>query len=382
MIRILYLITGTNVGGTERTLFEICRRLDGRRHAPTVVSLKKEGPLAAAIREQGTEVLSLGMREEADWLSSLEFGFGLLRLPRLLKGRTFDILHSFLYRANIFGRIAAARCGIGKVVNSVRVTSEEESLLMRRLDVMTLRRADGFCALSPLLARDLRDRLAIPREKITVIPNAVDTAAADSALRLGRQEARASLGLSPADMVFLSLSRLHPQKGLFTLLEAFRPVALTHPRGRLLVAGEGPEREALEERARELGIGPQVTFPGPVSSPWPLLAAADVFVLPSLYEGMPNALLEAMAASLPVVATSVGAVTEMVDDGEEGIVVPPGDGQALAEALDKLSWSADLRHTMGGRGRRRVEESFRPEVMMEKLGSLYERILREDSPSP
>jgi glycosyltransferase involved in cell wall biosynthesis len=97
---------------------------------------------------------------------------------------------------------------------------------------------------------------------------------------------------------------------------------------------------------------------------------------------MPNALLEAMAASLPVVATSVGAVTEMVDDGEEGIVVPPGDGQALAEALDKLAWSADLRRTMGGRGRQRVEESFRPELMMEKLEALYEHVLRDDAPPP
>ena len=375
MIRILYLITSTNVGGTERTLFEICRRLDRRRHAPTVVSLKREGPLAAAIRKQGVEVLSLGMREEADWLSSLEFGLGLLRLPRMLRGRTFDILHSFLYRANLFGRIVAPRCRIGKVVNSVRVTSEEESPLMRRLDAMTLYRADGFCALSPLLARDLRDRLAIPREKITVIPNAVDTAAADSALRRGRLEARSSLGLSPADMVFLSLSRLHPQKGLFTLLEAFRPVALTHPRGHLIVAGEGPERESLEERARELGIGPQVTFPGPVSSPWPLMAAADIFVLPSLYEGMPNALLEAMAARLPVVATDRGAVPDMIVDGREGFVVPPEDPAALQAALDRLAWSADMRRTMGDRGRHRVEEDFRPEAVIERLDRLYGKLL-------
>jgi hypothetical protein len=103
MRKILYLITGTKVGGTERSLLEICRRLDRDRYLPTVVSLKKEGPVGAMIREAGVDVISLNMGESAGLFSTVEFAAGLLHLPRLLRGRSFDILHSFLFRANIFG---------------------------------------------------------------------------------------------------------------------------------------------------------------------------------------------------------------------------------------------------------------------------------------
>jgi glycosyltransferase involved in cell wall biosynthesis len=375
MIRILYLITGTSIGGTERVLADICGRLDRRRYLPTVVSLKKEGPVASRLRDQGVEVLSLNMREAADWLSTVECALGLWRLPRMLKGRSFDILHSFLYRANIFGRLAAPRCGIARVVNAVRVTAEEESPLMRRLDAGTIHRADAVCALSESLARELKDRLGLSPEKIAVIPNGLDTEAADRALRESRGESRLRLGLSPADMVVAAIGRLHRQKGHSALLEAFRPFSLDHPRGRLILAGEGPEGPALRAQAERLRIAPHVLFAGPVSSPWPILAAADIFVLSSLYEGMPNVLLEAMAASLPVVATSVGAVPEMITDGREGLMVPPGDPGALADALNRLSWSADLRQEMGRCGRRRVEESFRPDVTVERLDRLYRSLL-------
>lgn len=377
MTRILYLITGTAVGGAERTLADICRRLDRDRYLPTVLSLKKEGPLAARIRSFGVEVLSLKMREAADTISAAEFALGLWRVPRLLGSRSFDILHSFLYRANLFGRLAAPRCGIGKVVNSVRVTPEEESSLMRRIDRGTIGRVDAVCVLSRSLGASLGSRLDIPPRKVHVIPNGVDTAAADAALAGGRAEARSQFGLSPADMVVAAVGRLHRQKGFSTLLEAFRPFALEHPRGRLLVAGEGPERTMLEEKADSLRISPQVTFLGRLSSTWPLLAAADMFVLSSLYEGMPNALLEAMAARLPVVATDRGAVPEMITDGREGFVVPPEDPAALGGALDRLAWSADLRRTMGDRGRRRVEEDFRPEAVVGKLDRLYGKLLAD-----
>lgn len=375
MTRILYLITGTAVGGAERTLADICRRLDRNRYLPTVLSLKKDGPLARQIRDSGVEVLSLNMREAADMISAVEFALGLWRIPRLLGGRSFDILHSFLYRANLFGRLAAPRCGIGKVVNSVRVTPEEESSLMRRIDGRTIGRADAVCVLSESLGRSLGIRLAIPPHKVHVIPNGVDTDAADAALREGRAGARSHFGLSPADMVVAAVGRLHRQKGFSTLLEAFRPFALEHPRGRLIVAGEGPERTVLEEKAGALGIAPQVTFLGGLPSTWPLLAAADIFVLSSLYEGMPNALLEAMAARLPVVATDRGAVPDMIVDGREGFIVPPEDPAALQAALDRLAWSADLRRTMGDRGRHRVEEDFRPEAVIEKLDRLYGKLL-------
>jgi glycosyltransferase involved in cell wall biosynthesis len=375
MRNILYLVTSTNVGGTERSLLEICRRLDRSRYHPVVVSLKKEGPVAPMIRDLDIEVMSLGMRENAGIFSPVEFAAGLLRLPRLLGGRSFDLLHSFLFRANIFGRLAARRCGIARTVSSYRGTLEEPKPWMLSLDRATLGRADALCTLSESLAAEVRERLRAPPERIAVIPNGIDAAAAEKAVADCAPHARQRLGLSPADLVLASVGRLHAEKGLPFLLEAFRTFLHEHPRAVLLLAGDGPEGESLRKQAEALRIAGSVRFLGTLLSPWELLAAADIFVLASVYEGMPNALLEAMAASLPVVATAVGAVPEMVEDGSEGLVVSPGDPAALTAALERLAWSADLRKEMGARGRRKAGQAYSVDKATGKLENLYERLL-------
>ena len=374
MRNILYLVTSTNVGGTERSLLEICRRLDRSRYQPVVVSLKKEGPVAPMIRDLGTEVISLGMREEAGVLSAVEFALGLLRFPRLLRGRSFDLLHSFLFRANIFGRLAARRCGIARTVSSYRGTLEEPKDWMLSLDRATLERADALCTLSETLAAELRDRLRAPPGKITVIPNGIDVPAARNAVADCAPHARRRLGLSPADMVLAAVGRLHAEKGLPFLLEAFRPFLHEHPRAVLLLAGDGPERERLQEQAEDLRVAERVRFLGTLSSPWEVLAASDIFVLSSVFEGMPNALLEAMAAALPVVATRVGTVPEMIGDGREGFVVPPRDAPSITAALERLAWSTDLRKSMGLRGRERAVKDFSPAAALAKLEALYESL--------
>ena len=133
------------------------------------------------------------------------------------------------------------------------------------------------------------------------------------------------------------------------LVGAFHALLQVHPTARLLLAGDGPDRAARSRRPVEaLRLGPFVRFLGTLADPWPLLAAADIFALPSLWEGMPNALLEAMAAGLPAVATAVGAVPEMVVDGREALVVPPGDAGALARALAELAACAGAAARDGG----------------------------------
>jgi glycosyltransferase involved in cell wall biosynthesis len=380
MISVLYLITSTTVGGTERSLFEICRRLDRQAFSPTVVSLKAEGPVAAEIRNLGVEVLSLGMRESADWLSVPEFVLGIHRLPRLLRGRKFDVLHSFLYRANLLGRFTAGRCGIAKQVASFRGTLEEPKGWMVALDRRTAARTDIFCTLSESLARELRERLGVAGERVAVIPNGIDLAAADRALAAARPAARERFGLSPADFVVGTVGRLHREKNLDLLLDAFRTFSLDHPRGTLLIAGDGPERSSLPARAEELRIAGKVRFLGVVRHPWEVLAAADLFALSSRYEGMPNVILEAMAASLPVVATAVGAVPEMIEDGREGLLVPPGDSGSFAAALHRLARNGDLRRVMGARGRERAGKHFRSEETVAALEGLYRSLVSERGP--
>ena len=174
-----------------------------------------------------------------------------------------------------------------------------------------------------------------------------------------------------------SLGRLHPQKGFSDLLTAFAQVRQRIPSVRLFVAGDGELRDDLEAQARSLGMAAVVTFAGVRADVSEVLAALDVFVLPSLWEGMPNAVLEAMASGLPVVATAVGGTPEVVVDGVTGLLVPPQDPGALAQAIGHLLRDPDLRRRMGRAGRRRVEEHFDVRETVRQVESLYETLLRE-----
>jgi glycosyltransferase involved in cell wall biosynthesis len=376
MARVLYLITATGVGGTEIALWQLLRRLDRSRWEPTVVSLKPPGAVAGRIRDLGIEVLSPGIGDETGALAAVELFLAARRLPRLLGGRQFDLIHSFLYRANFLARLAAPRLGRPPLINAVRVTAEEERPWMRRVDRWSSSRVTCFLALSPALAEDLGRRLGLPAGRVRSIANGVDLAEADRALAAARPEARRQLGLFPPDVAIAWIGRLHRQKGLVHLLGAFHTLLQTHPTARLLLAGDGPDRPALEAAVEALRLAPFVRFLGPQAGPWALLAGADIFVLPSLWEGMPNALLEAMAAGLPSVATAVGAVPEMVADGREAILVPPGDAGALARALAELAGSPARRHEMGARARRRLEETYRIEATVEQTERLYDELAR------
>jgi glycosyltransferase involved in cell wall biosynthesis len=208
-----------------------------------------------------------------------------------------------------------------------------------------------------------------------VIPNGIDLAEADAALAIGREEARRRMGIFPTDLAVACVGRFHAEKGVAHLVGAFHALLQAHPTARLLLAGDGPARRSLETTVEALRLGPFVQFLGTVASPWPLLAAADIFALPSLWEGMPNALLEAMAAGLPAVATAVGAVPEMAVDGREALLVPPGDTGALARALAELAAAPARRREMGALARQRVEGAYRVEAAVAQTERLYDELL-------
>ena len=381
MARVLYLITSSGVGGAELALWQLLRRLDRSRWEPTVVSLKPPGEIAARIGSLGVEVLSPGVGDETGVLAALELFVEARRLPRLLGGRRFDIVHSLLFRANLLARLAVARLGRPPLINAIRVTPEEEGPWMRRVDRLTSRRVTCYLALSGNLAAKLEARLSLPAGRVRAIANGVDLVEADLALAAARPTARRQFGIFPPEIAIACVGRLHPQKGLVHLLGAFHALLKLHPTARLLLAGDGPDRPALEGTVRTLRLGPFVRFLGTLAAPWPLLAAADMFVLPSLWEGMPNALLEAMAAGLPCVATAVGAVPEMVVDGREALVVPPGDVGALARALAELAASPARRREMGAHARQRVETAFRIEATVAQTERLYDELLARPGPA-
>jgi glycosyltransferase involved in cell wall biosynthesis len=205
--------------------------------------------------------------------------------------------------------------------------------------------------------------------KLTVIPNGVDVAALSAGIG-GRSRIRDELRLLPAEFVWLAIGRLLPQKDYPTLLQAFK--SLADDQTRLLIVGRGPLLEKLQQQVQQLGIASQVTFLGVRYDIGALLAAADAFVLSSAWEGMPNVVMEALAAGTPVVATRVGGVPELVDSGRSGFVVPPRDPGALSQAMQQLmALPPEQRQKMGRTGRNHVSTHYSLAAMADRWMALY-----------
>jgi glycosyltransferase involved in cell wall biosynthesis len=216
--------------------------------------------------------------------------------------------------------------------------------------------------------------IRIRPDRLLVIPNGIsleDVPPADPA------EARAILGLSADTLVMGTVGRLQPVKGTRYLLEAFTQLAAVHEDVVLLLVGDGPERASLQVLAQQLGIAKSVRFLGDRQDVSRCLHTMDVFVLPSIWEGMPNAALEAMAVGLPVVATAAGGTPEVVVDGVTGLLVPPRDPDALARAVARLLRDSDLRRTMGQAGRVRAKQRFSIEETVRRTEELYTTLLKE-----
>jgi glycosyltransferase involved in cell wall biosynthesis len=233
--------------------------------------------------------------------------------------------------------------------------------------------ASGLIAVSEDVRKAVLDAMpGIPPEKISVISNRVDVSRYGRCRR--RDEIRAALGFGDVEHLMTVVAILKTQKGHAVLLDALAKVAGKHPQLHVLIAGDGELRPELENRSRELHLESQVHFLGTRKDIPDLLSASDSFVLPSLWEGMPMALIEAMASGLPVVATDVSGTREVMVDGETGLMVPPGDPDQLAQAIDQILSNPAQADAMGAAGRRRVETSFSAQTQAKEYLALFERI--------
>ncbi|MDQ1400498.1 MAG: hypothetical protein QOK20_2430, partial [Acidimicrobiaceae bacterium] len=322
-----------------------------------------------------------------------------------------DIVISFVYQANVLGRLAGRLAGVPVVISSVRnewFGGRSRELVMRGTDRLSTITTTN----SRVAAERLIERRIVPRHRLVVIPNGIDLAPFQHA-GAARAATRAELGIADGQFVWLAAGRLEPQKDYPTLLAALAALsalpaesagtALTAPSAGtalsapsagassarsgldhcLLIAGKGRLRHELEAAAAEMGLGPRVRFLGVRSDIPELIAASDAVVLSSRFEGLPNVVMEAMAGARPVVATRVGGAPELVEDGVSGILVHPGDPDALASAMHKVMAAPKLqRHAMGGRGQSIVSERFGLAAMGESWLRLLERLPSRPSDSP
>jgi glycosyltransferase involved in cell wall biosynthesis len=364
--RILLLSTSLGLGGADRQILYLAHALLAHQYEVRLVSMTTLGEMGSQAVAEGLPIVSLDMkRGRADWQ-------GFQRLVTLLQNWNPHLLTSFMYHANLLGRLAGKWAGVPLIVTSIR--SERNGGVSRDWLMRLTNWMDHCCTTnSQQVAHSLGERGLLPREKLRVIPNGVDIAAL-TAPKEERVRLRNELGLAPTEFVWLAIGRLLPQKDYPTLLQAFQPLAKAP--ARLLIAGRGPLLDELQQQTRQLGIASQVTFLGVRHDIASLLAAADGFVLSSAWEGMPNVVMEALAAARPVVATQVGGVSELVEAGKSGFLVPARDSSGLSQAMQHLmTLSLEQRQQMGLRGRDHVAAHYTLRAMADRWMALYGELL-------
>lgn len=371
-LRLLLLTVGLGIGGTEEQIMELAVRLDRRRYDVTVCALKGDGVIAQELRALGLSVVLLEGKGKGDVLV-------LHRLYRLVRALRPDIVHAFLGPANLGAALVGRLLPAPLLVWSYRDLDVWRRGLHWMVDRWAVRRAAAVTCCSDAVRRFVIQHMELPPERITTIHNGVDRARFDAPASLGRSQ----LGLQTQLPVVGTVCRLdEPKKGLAVLLQAMR---LATDRGdapawQLVIVGEGPARDGLARLSAKLGLADRVVFAGPrrdVASVLPLL---DLFVCPSLYEGFGLAIVEAMMAGRPVVATAVGGIREIVRSGDTGLLVPPGDPVALAGAIQEVLRQPELATRLGREGQRRAAMEFSVDTMVTRHQALYESLVSEAGP--
>ncbi|MGE0102609.1 MAG: glycosyltransferase [Blastocatellales bacterium] len=360
-IKILHVIDSLAVGGMERVVIDVVNGLDRDLFDQLVCTISRPGECADMLRAR---LIDLGKGDGADYLIPL-------KLARVIGEHRPDIIHSQSL-SGIDAALALTLAGGSRLVQSEHGRSfphiATEPLRRRLARRFVYHRADAVFAVTAEL-RDHYCRLTgLPRERMSVIPNGIDPRRIDPA---DGREVRSELGIPGDAFVIGTVARLDRTKDTMTLLNAFRLLA-GDDRMRLLIVGDGEERTALEQAA----AGIPVIFTGMRMDAPRMLSAMDIFALPSLSEAMPITVLEAMCASLPVVATTVGALHEMVVEGVTGYLVPVRSPDAMAGRLGLIAQSSDRGREMGRAGRERALREFTLDAMLGRYRDLYLQMMK------
>ncbi len=373
-IKIAFVIPSLDLGGTEHQLVALVKGLDRSRFLPVVFCLTAIGPLVADLEKAGVETRCFGLRGLRVLRNPIRVIRCLLAFFAELKKENPGIVHGLLFHAYVLGAFAARIARIPIVIASRRSLSQFKAgkphyPLMERL---ANRITDLIVANSDAVKQDVICQEKVEPSKVTVIYNGIDPSLYDIPADPGL---RASLQIPEGARVIGVVANLIHYKGHRFFLQASQEVKRKHSDVKFLLIGDGPCRGELESLARELGLEKDVLFLGSRQDIPQLLALMDVAVLPSLEEGFPNAVLEAMAVSKPVVATRVGGTPEAVVHGKTGLLVPPRDPRALADAILELLGDPRLAQQMGKAGRGRVKKEFGLDRMIQEMEGLYEELI-------
>jgi glycosyltransferase involved in cell wall biosynthesis len=370
-VKVLQLISSGGYYGAENMLLNLCASQEKARcenslllfynvHVPNVEFYERA-------RRRGLSVRMVHCKGRADWRA-------VRQIEEYIQEDAVDLVHTHGYKADLYGYLAAWRCHKPVVATCHNWVGGTAALgIYNHLDRMALKKFNALAAVSDAVAQRLL-AFGVPSEKIKTIANGIDVAAFERAhpLPLLKAEGSTVVGV---------VARLDLQKGFEYLLRAARELCKTFPDLKIVIAGEGPDRNRIEEMIQQYGLQSSVVLAGQQSNMPAVYAAMDIFVLPSLNEGLPMTVLEAMAASKPVIATRVGAIPSVIKDGENGLLVASKDSEALQNAVASLLNDPERRRRLGDQAHAWVSQNYTSEAMALKYREMYEEVLGKPAPS-
>ena len=362
-INVLQLVEGFNLGGAEKKLWELIDHMDRKKFRLVVCSLGLGDEIRDYFEKLDAKIITLERKFKIDptliW-----------RLGRLIREEKIDVVMTTLFYADVLGALVGKAAG-AKAVFSWETISSPKWLVPHRLYSYrcAIRLADRVISVSNATSDWLIQKRGVSPYSVTVIPYGVNL----SLYHQKENKAKLTeLGISKDDPIVGMTGRLHSQKGHIYLIEAAREISRQIPNVRFLIIGDGPLREDLIARVKAYKLDSNFFFLGFRHDVPELLRCLDIFTLPSLYQGLPNVVLEAMATGKPVVATPVDGTKEAVLDGRTGLLVPEKNPAKLADALLSLLRNPMYARELGQNGRNRVKQLFSLETQVKKFEELYE----------
>lgn len=372
MARILYVSTSTTIGGAEKTLYTLSTLIDPSVcEVAGVVSLKPKGRYARELEALGRRVYSLKINQRVG-LQDLQ------KLALVIHETKPDLVHAIMYQAIQLARgVKRLRYADFKLITSPRVHYRTRTPFSLFVDGFLKKADDLLIAESESSRSYLVEKLDYEKRKTITIRNGVDIAGW-SVSKTDRKERREMIGITDKDFLVGCIGRLDEQKGHLYLVDAMAEILQNHPQAKCVILGEGPIHAELQARIDAHGIGTSVGLLGEQDDIPAWLSAFDAFVLPSLWEGIPNALLEAMALGLPVIASEVDGVGEAVVHDLSGLLVKPGDAKALVVAINDMIEDSSLRERLGREAKKVVNENFKLADMIVRYEKAYRAVLSGD----
>ena len=380
-VRLLHIVGESRFGGIAKIILPLGKIAQAEGWQVDV--LTTDPVVQQAVKQHGLGLVNLDViRREIRPVWDLR---GLVRLTRFLRSEPYQIVHTHTSKAGFVGRLAARLAGVPVIVHTAHgfAFHEESPVSVRRFYSALERLASQWCDRIVTVSEFHRTwaielGICSPR-RIVAIPNGIAEVVRNR--EVGLAEVRREMGARHGDLVILSMARLAPDKGLEYLIEAANILPRTGRRIRIVIAGDGSERDRLEQLAARLGVTDRVVFLGFREDVGDLLAASDLVVLPSLREGLSIALLEAMATGKPIVATSIGSQREVASRADMARLVRPADALALSEAIVRLAGDEALMARLGAGARALYESRYTENRMLQSYRQLYFDLLRTKCPA-